>query len=537
MIGVIVDDGELAIIREFFELFKTPWEPYRRGRRYPVVVTGSPEAALPDAELTIVYGLDPDNKRSRIDPELPVNAELLRYRDQNFPVYCGCSSIRGPGKAIVTREDSDQVVGLQTVTPRGKIVRIGYDLVGQIRFILSVGQPARYARIPTLDLHIAILRDLIVEAGIPLVEIPPVPLDYDLILCLTHDVDFISIRQHGLDRTVLGFLYRATIISLLRCLKGQLSLRKLLRNMLAVLTLPLIHLGLVRDLFSQFKGYLDLEGNHRSTFFLVPYKNINGHACGGRQSNGRATRYDVGDVAPEIFTLISKGCEVGLHGLDAWHSSGRASIERARIHRIAGTQPVGIRMHWLFYSEETPQVLENAGFIYDSSWGYNDGAGFRAGTSQAFRPPGVAKLLELPLQVQDTALFASGRMGLNEKEGIQLIDELVETIRRTGGVITVNWHMRSLGPERLWDEPFRYLLRVAEDSRVWTAPACEVMQWFAMRRSVRLTAGNLDPAQLCAIPADSEYLPSLQVRRYNCADSDMSEVDSDPSSSRPICTG
>ncbi len=38
MIGVIADSAEQEVVREFFELFKTPWEFYRRDRRYEVVL-------------------------------------------------------------------------------------------------------------------------------------------------------------------------------------------------------------------------------------------------------------------------------------------------------------------------------------------------------------------------------------------------------------------------------------------------------------------------------------------------------------------
>ena len=66
--------------------------------------------------------------------------------------------------------------------------RIGYDLLAEIRTLLTAGQPVFHASSPTLDLHIAVLRDLIVASGAPLVEIPPVPEGHRFIACLTHDV-------------------------------------------------------------------------------------------------------------------------------------------------------------------------------------------------------------------------------------------------------------------------------------------------------------------------------------------------------------
>ena len=38
MIGVVARPEDHDVVREFFELFKTPWEFYRRDRRYRVVL-------------------------------------------------------------------------------------------------------------------------------------------------------------------------------------------------------------------------------------------------------------------------------------------------------------------------------------------------------------------------------------------------------------------------------------------------------------------------------------------------------------------
>ena len=59
---------------------------------------------------------------------------------------------------------------------------------------------------PTLELHIALLRHLLLQSGVSFVEIPPRPGDYDFICCLTHDVDFFGIRRHKWDRTLAGFV-------------------------------------------------------------------------------------------------------------------------------------------------------------------------------------------------------------------------------------------------------------------------------------------------------------------------------------------
>jgi len=530
LIGVIAGEYELEVVREFFELFKTPWELCKRGKRYPVVLSTSSTTRLPQAALTILYGREQRGLSSRsfgetAMPSYSHNATVLRYYGRSFPVYAGCSEFTTDEPAIITREDTGSVVGYRRSVDGYKVTRIGYDLFQEIRILLTIGQPAEYALTPTVDIHISILRNLIIGTGLPLVEIPPVPPGCDLILCLTHDVDFVSIRAHRLDRTVIGFLFRAIVLSLVCFLKGTCTLNKLIRNLLAVVSLPLIHLSLVRDHFNQFVPYRRLEGDLRSTFFLIPRKGVDGKSPDGRNSSGRASHYDVSDISNETRALRATGCEIGLHGIDAWRNETMASEERDKIRFETGSNPIGIRMHWLYFSEETPKVLEQAGFIYDSTLGYNDAVGFRGGTAQVFRPLGLEHLLILPLHVQDTALFLPGRMNMTQNEGIGMIEKIIAEIRRIGGVLTVNWHMRSLGPDRFWDEPYRYLLRIAKGGCVWPATADEVVGWFAMRRSAEFSKVDLQGRKPRVWAEKSLTLPRLILRWYNRPGSDTSYDD------------
>ena len=121
---------------------------------------------------------------------------------------------------------SGQSAVFTTSRSNQKIVRIGYDLFREVDYLLSCGQPAEYAGVPTLDVHIAILRNLMIEAAVPFVEIPPVPYGFDYIACLTHDVDFTGIRNHKFDRTALGFLYRAVFKTLRDAFRGNAALKK-----------------------------------------------------------------------------------------------------------------------------------------------------------------------------------------------------------------------------------------------------------------------------------------------------------------------
>ena len=109
-------------------------------------------------------------------------------------------------------------------------------------------------------------------------------------------------------------------------------------------------------------------------------------------------------------------------------------------------------MHWLYFDSQAPATLEKAGFSYDSTVGYNETIGYRAGTTQVFKHAEVDRLLELPLHIMDTALFYPSYMNLSDDEARAAMLPLIENVTRFGGVLTINWHDRSLGPERLWAE-------------------------------------------------------------------------------------
>ena len=140
-------------------------------------------------------------------------------------------------------------------------------------------------------------------------------------------------------------------------------------------------------------------------------------------------------------------------------------------------------MHWLCFSPSSPQVLEEAGFAYDSTVGYNDVVGYRSGTTQVYRPPGATILLELPLHIQDTALFYEGYMGLTSFAAEDRCNILVNNVERYGGVLTILWRPRSLAPERLWNDSYVGLLKTLQKRRVWFATADQVVDWFRKRRA------------------------------------------------------
>lgn len=516
MIGVIADPAYHEVIGEFFELFKTPWEFYQANRQYDVLLSDGSGPLDYVAKLILVYAgreIALDSEREILPRSNAAGGRIFRYRDRRIPIYGDSVSFRNDGEPLLTDELSQETVA-HTVRCRGTLLaRIGYDLFEEIRTLLSVGQPAANASIPALDLHILLLRELILSAGLSLTEIPPVPHGYRFIACLTHDVDHPSIRKHKFDHTTFGFLYRATLGCFSKFLRGQLGVSSLAASWAAAFKLPFMYLGFANDIWRNFdQRYLRLEKGLTSTFFLIPFAGRPGKTAQGPAPKRRAARYSARDLADCIYRLKAAGREIALHGIDAWVDSDSGKQELQEVQRLAETSQIGVRMHWLYYDERSPATLEAAGAAYDSTVGYNQTVGYRAGTTQVFRPLGARRLLELPLHIMDTALFYPAYLGLSRKEADAVLNGMVEAAAQFGGCLTINWHDRSLAPERLWDCSYRDLLENLKRQGAWFATAGEAVAWFRKRRSARFDM-DCDKRSAVRVPVSGEdHLPDLQLQ-------------------------
>jgi hypothetical protein len=460
MIGVLFKPGQETSVCELFQLFKTPWEPWRPDRAYDAVIVTRDEMPEIDARLVLVYGAAP-----RID---------------------SC---------------------------RGTVVRFGFDLLDEVERLLTTGQPVDSAHRPTVDLHIATLRRAMTDAGITFVEIPPVPAGHRFAVCLTHDIDFVGIRPHKFDHTMWGFVYRSSVGALKSWLRRRLPTARLRETWRALLSLPFVYLGWAKDFWNPFDWYLRVEQGLPATYFLIPFKRRSGERVPGGYTSRRATAYDITDIPEWTRTLGSAGCEIGVHGIDAWHSVEAGRTELDRIAAATGGTAPGIRMHWLLHDRHTARVLEDAGYEYDSTGGYNETVGYRHGTLQVFRPAGARTLLELPLHIQDGALFYPGRLNLTEAAAWDRCSEMMADAKRLGGVLTILWHDRSHAPERFWGDFYVRLVAALRESKAWFGAAGDVVRWFRARREVRFEpCDSQNGAAIRLRGGDRAITPPLIVR-------------------------
>ncbi len=239
----------------------------------------------------------------------------------------------------------------------------------------------------------------------------------------------------------------------------------------------------------------------------------------------RASFYDVAKQRELLQTLEAGGWEAGVHGIDAWHSALDAATEHQRVAGLSGRDDLGVRMHWLYFQPpESFQALEDGGFLYDSTFGYNEIAGFRAGTLQPYHPLNCERLWELPLHIQDGALLAEEHGDLSRAGAYRRAEPILDWARRLGGVVSLLWHNQSFTAPRFWGEVYRRLIEQGQKDKAWIAPPRAVLAWFEARRNctVKLSGEGGEWVIECPVPPASggvdrtvgDDLPAVRVRLH-----------------------
>jgi peptidoglycan/xylan/chitin deacetylase (PgdA/CDA1 family) len=212
----------------------------------------------------------------------------------------------------------------------------------------------------------------------------------------------------------------------------------------------------------------------RSTFFLMA-----GH--GHRVDGAAPEAYD--RLRPKLVeTLLEADAEVGLHGSYlAAEDLDRLARERLLLAQLDGPL-IGQRYHYLRVDPHRNLVpLAGIGFRYDTSLGFPDALGFRAGIAHPFRPWDLARdrpgdLVEVPLAVMDATLAEKRYDGLSAAEAKPRVLALLDWAAEHGGAFSILWH-----PER-FDGP---------SARGWDRLYFELIEAVRERDGICLAAGEL----------------------------------------------
>lgn len=257
---------------------------------------------------------------------------------------------------------------------------------------------------------------------------------------LTHDVDHPWFACTGSWSAVM----RACVGDLAKRRDAGLALRRMLSCALPE------GRGRAYDPYNTFEFLMSTSEamGLRSSFFFMA----------GPQTNDLDSRYSVAD--PEIRKLMrglyQRGHQIGFHGsYDTMDRLDLAMAQVSALKRAASDEEISLtgfggRQHFLRWRcPETWRIWEALGARYDSSVGFADHAGFRAGTCHeypAFDPVSRERLslIERPLLVMDRTLELGQYMGLSQESACDYVKGLADKCRRHGGIMTMLWHNSAL---------------------------------------------------------------------------------------------
>jgi peptidoglycan/xylan/chitin deacetylase (PgdA/CDA1 family) len=199
-----------------------------------------------------------------------------------------------------------------------------------------------------------------------------------------------------------------------------------------------------------FDNYIALcdEYNMRASFYFIPSSSEPNNGC----YNLREAK-----IQRLMRKLSDAGHEIGMHGCyeayrDATRTCAHRDLLRDALSQAGVSQPlIGNRQHYLRWdSARTPAVLQAADFVYDTSGGYADHAGFRYGTAREFPmwdwgAKAQLTLRQRPLIVMDCTITDDVYMGLGrENEASAYIEMLRKRALKFGGQFTALWHNTGL---------------------------------------------------------------------------------------------
>jgi hypothetical protein len=213
------------------------------------------------------------------------------------------------------------------------------------------------------------------------------------------------------------------------------------------------------------------RGASGSTFFVL---------AGHHDPHDGAAPATYEELRPRLVeTILHSGAEIGLHGsYTAADDVGRLAEEKAKLEAVAG-HVEGHRYHYL--RGDPHRNIARLPFRYDTTLGFPDAVGFRAGIARPFRPwdferEAPADVLEVPLAAMDATLAEERYLGLSAKRAEPRLTALLDWAAANGGAFAILWH-----PDRF--DPFT--------SGGWDRLYSRVLEGIRVRGGVCMSAGDL----------------------------------------------
>ncbi len=176
--------------------------------------------------------------------------------------------------------------------------------------------------------------------------------------------------------------------------------------------------------------------------------------------------------------------EIGLHGSPESAFDLNKVLEELEALRNMGFNPTGYRSHYLNFDYQISfSILEKAGIKYDSTMGYWENLGFRAGISFPFFPFNIDenrpfRVLEIPLIVMDTTLLSDKAMNLSLINASRNLKRLIDRAEKYQSHLSLLWHNTTFDPVDYpgWGKLYWSTIDYALKRKGWVTPLHKVYE-------------------------------------------------------------
>lgn len=185
------------------------------------------------------------------------------------------------------------------------------------------------------------------------------------------------------------------------------------------------------------------------------------------------TRLDNPEVIAVVGSLNDAGCEIGLHSSSCARGDlGRLAVEKRLIERIVKHEVAGVRQHFLaqHVSDLWPNQVE-CGFGYDSTMGFGNRVGFRAGSCFPY-PVGNHKAFhELPFEIMDGGVA-------RYEDRWATCKAMIDEVAAVGGVLGLLWHQRFFNETEFpgFSELYERIISECKRRGAWIAPLGTIVE-------------------------------------------------------------
>ena len=200
-------------------------------------------------------------------------------------------------------------------------------------------------------------------------------------IIISHDVDHLTSLEHAFDL----YFPKLAVRSLLELMKGGIDPGGITKRAKKILS----------NRWNNIRELTDFELKYKvpSTFFFG-------------MANNLGLAYTTESAKPWIKYVLDRGFDAGVHGI-AYENYDEIVKEREKFMELSELKEFGIRIHYLKRNSDTLNLLERAGYSFDSTI-YSDKG-----------PKKIGRMWEFPLLLMDSYLYYKSRLHFRDLESIK----------------------------------------------------------------------------------------------------------------------